>query len=55
LDRLYPATTNSKNNDGINYWKGIKIVSLAEWRKIANSDIAFQRGEEYQKNITILS
>jgi hypothetical protein len=51
LDKLYPDTTSSKNNkndDGINYWKGKKIVSLAEWRKIANSNKAFQKGIEYQ-------
>ena len=49
LDKLYPETTiNNKNNDGINYWKGKKIVSLAEWRKIANSNKAFQKGIEHQ-------
>jgi hypothetical protein len=49
LDKLSPDTTTSKNkNDGINYWKGKKIVSLDEWRKIANSSQAFQKGVEYQ-------
>jgi hypothetical protein len=46
LDKLYPDT-NGKN-DGINYWKGKKIVSLSEWRKIANSSKAFQQGIEHQ-------
>ncbi len=46
LDRLYPVA-NSKN-DGINYWKGKKIVSLTQWRKIANTSEAFQKGIEYQ-------
>jgi hypothetical protein len=51
LDKLYPdASSKNKNksDDGINYWKGKKIVSLAEWRKIANSNKAFQKGIEHQ-------
>jgi hypothetical protein len=48
LDKLYPDTTSKDKNDGVNYWKGKKIVSLAEWRKIANSGQAFQKGVEYQ-------
>ncbi|MDQ3969528.1 MAG: hypothetical protein M3275_14180 [Thermoproteota archaeon] len=48
LDKLYPDTTSGDKNDGINYWKGKKIVSLAEWRKIANSNKAFQKGVEHQ-------
>jgi hypothetical protein len=48
LDKLYPDTSSKDKNDGINYWKGKKIVSLAEWRKIANSNKAFQKGIEYQ-------
>jgi hypothetical protein len=49
LDKLYPDTTSQKNqNDGINYWKGKKIVSLADWKKIANSHKAFQKGIECQ-------
>ena len=51
LDKLYSDTnTNSKNrSDGISYWKGKKIVPLAEWRKIANSNKAFQKGIEHQR------
>jgi hypothetical protein len=49
LDKLDPDTNSNIKNDGINYWKGKKIVSLSEWRKIANSDKAFQKGIEYQK------
>jgi hypothetical protein len=49
LDKLYPDTSSASRNDGINYWKGKKIVSLAEWRKIANADKAFQKGKEYQR------
>jgi hypothetical protein len=48
LDKLYPDINSENRNDGINYWKGKKIVSLAEWRKIANSNKAFQKGIEYQ-------
>ena len=42
------SSEKKNNNDGINYWKGKKIVSLAEWRRIANSNKAFQKGIEYQ-------
>ena len=51
LDKLYSDTnTNSKNrSDGISYWKGKKIVPLAEWRKIANYNKAFQKGIEHQR------
>jgi hypothetical protein len=42
LDKLDPDIIGSKNkNDEINYWKGKKIVTLAEWRKIANTNKAF--------------
>jgi hypothetical protein len=49
LDKLNPDISSKNNDDGINYWKGKRIVSLAEWRKIANSNKAFQKGIEYQK------
>ena len=48
LDKLDPDNASGTRNDGINYWKGKKIVSLAQWRKIANSNQAFQKGIEYQ-------
>jgi hypothetical protein len=32
------GSSSKNNNDGINYWKGNKILSLAEWRRIANSN-----------------
>ena len=49
IRQYHPSYINSKNkNDGINYWKGKKIVSLAEWRKTANSNKSFQKGIEYQ-------
>ena len=49
LDKLYPDISGKNRNDGIIYWKGKKIVSLAEWRKIANYNKAFQKGIEYQR------
>jgi hypothetical protein len=50
LDRLYPdANGKNRNDHGIKYWKGKKIVSLDEWRKMANSSQAFQKGVEYQR------
>jgi hypothetical protein len=48
LDKLYSDISSNNNNYGINYWKGKKIVSIAEWRKIANSSKAFQQGIEHQ-------
>jgi hypothetical protein len=49
LDKLYPDIASKDKNDGVNYWKGKKIVSLAEWRKIANYNKAFQKGIEHQR------
>jgi hypothetical protein len=50
LNKLYPDTSSSNNyNDGINYWKGKKIVSLDEWRKIAKSKEAIAHGIQYQR------
>jgi hypothetical protein len=49
LNKLYPDTSSNNRNDGISYWKGKKIVSLAEWRKIANSNKVFQHGNEHQR------
>jgi hypothetical protein len=54
LDKLYPDTSSKNKNDGINYCKGKKIVSLAEWRKIANSNKAFQHGIEHQRTKEVL-
>ena len=33
LDKLDPDNASSSKNDGINYWKGKKIVTLDEWKK----------------------
>jgi hypothetical protein len=49
LDKLDPDTSSNNRNDRINYWKGKKIVSLLEWRKIANSSKALQKGVEHQR------
>jgi ArsR family metal-binding transcriptional regulator len=46
LDKLYPETNSNNNNDGVNYWKGKKIVSIKEWKKISNYTNAFQHGIE---------
>ena len=35
LNKIYPDTSSSGNyNDGINYWKGKRIISLDQWLKI---------------------
>ncbi len=50
LDKLDPDNASGSKNDGINYWKGKKIVTLAEWKKkIARSKKPFQKEIEDQK------
>ena len=49
LDKLDPDNASGSKNDGINYWRGKKIVTIAEWKKIAKSDKALQKGIEDQK------
>jgi hypothetical protein len=33
LDKIDPDNASGTKNDGINYWKGKKIITLAEWKK----------------------
>jgi hypothetical protein len=50
LDKLDPDNASGSKNDGINYWKGKKIVSMAEWKKkIGRNDKPFQEGREDQR------
>lgn len=49
LDKVDPDNASGSKNDGINYWRGKKIVTITEWKKIANIDKAFQKGIEDQK------
>jgi hypothetical protein len=50
LDKLDPDNASGNKNDGINYWKGKKIVSMAEWKKkIGRNDKPFQEGREDQR------
>jgi hypothetical protein len=50
LDKLDPDNASGSKNDGMNYWKGKKIVTLAEWKKkIGRSDNAYHNGLEDQK------
>jgi hypothetical protein len=44
LNKLYPDT--SSNSDGINYWKGIKIIPLDKWLKITKAN-TISRRENY--------
>jgi hypothetical protein len=47
LDKLYPDTTSSNSsNDGINYWKGRKIIPLDKWLKITKAN-TISRKENY--------
>jgi hypothetical protein len=50
LDKLDPDNASGSKNDGINYWKGKKIVALAEWKKkIGRNDNAYQKDIVVQK------
>jgi DNA-directed RNA polymerase delta subunit len=42
LDKLYPDINNN-NSDGINYWKGRKIIPLDKWLKITKANTISQR------------
>jgi hypothetical protein len=47
LDKLYPETSSSNNsNDGINNWKGRKIIPLDKWLKITKAN-NISRSESY--------
>jgi hypothetical protein len=47
LDKLYPETSSSNSsNDGINYWKGRKIIPLDRWLKITKAN-TISRRENY--------
>ena len=45
LDKLYPDT-NSNSSDGVNYWKGRKIIPLDKWLKITKAN-TISRRENY--------
>ena len=50
LDKLYPDTTSSNSsNDGVNYWKGRKIIPLDKWLKITKAN-TISRRENYNVN-----
>jgi len=44
LDKLYPET--SSNSDGVNYWKGRKIIPLDKWLKLTRAN-TISRRENY--------
>jgi hypothetical protein len=47
IDNLFPDESN--NREDPNYWKGKKVIPLNDWKKIANTNYAFQHGVEHQK------
>ncbi len=47
LDKLYPDTTSSNSSDGINYWKGRKIIPLDKWLKLTRAN-TISRRENYK-------
>jgi hypothetical protein len=47
LNKLYPDTSSgNSSNDGINYWKGRKIISLDKWLRISKAN-TISRREDY--------
>jgi hypothetical protein len=46
LNKLYPDTSSGSRNDGINYWKGRKIIPLDKWLKITKAN-TISRRENY--------
>jgi hypothetical protein len=52
LNRLDPDNASGSKNDGVNYWKGKKIVSLAEWkRKLVRGGKPFRKGTEEDQRL----
>ena len=52
LDKVDPDNASGSKNDGINYWKGKKIVPLAYWkRKLVRGGKPFQKGTEEDQRI----
>lgn len=52
LDKVDPENASGSKNDGINYWKGKKIVPLADWRrKLVRRGKPFQKGIEEDQRI----
>jgi hypothetical protein len=52
LDKVDPDNASGSKNDGINYWKGKKIVTLADWkRKLVRGGKPFQKGAEEDQRI----
>ena len=47
MDKLYPETSSgNSSNDGVNYWKGRKIIPLDNWLKITKAN-TISRKENY--------
>jgi hypothetical protein len=45
LDVVYPylsSTNNEIKNDGINYWKGKKIISVKEWNELYEKNVLYE-------------
>jgi hypothetical protein len=52
LDKLDPDNASGSKNDGINYWKGKKIIRLADWkRKLVRGGKLLQKGTEEDQRI----
>jgi hypothetical protein len=50
LDKIDPDNASGNKNDGINYWKGKRIITLAEWKKkVGRNNEAYQKDIESQR------
>jgi hypothetical protein len=53
LDKLYPDSS-SNISDGVNYWKGRKIIPLDKWLKLTRAN-TISRKENYNIKEDLLS
>jgi hypothetical protein len=53
LDKLYPDSS-SNISDGVNYWKGRKIIPLDKWLKLTRAN-TISRRENYNIKEDLLS
>jgi hypothetical protein len=48
VETKYVTYNTHTKNDGVNFWRGKRIIPLADWLEISNFGEAFSKGKEYQ-------
>ena len=54
LDEIHPSSSSSNDgirNDGINYWKGKKIISIKDWNELYEKNSTYTRYLQNYSNI----